>query len=85
MWSRFRGNGGFEFDLWRAAGVLRPNVDATEHKHAVLGLIFLKYIRSEHGSAHIPARSESRCRERPGAWSHAGCETRLPLRARFAG
>jgi type I restriction enzyme M protein len=34
----------FEKDLWAAADKLRGNMDASEYKHVVLGLIFLKYI-----------------------------------------
>jgi len=33
-----------EKQLWKAADKLRKNIDAAEHKHIVLGLIFLKYI-----------------------------------------
>ena len=35
---------GFEQEIWNAACVLRGNMDASEYKHVVLGLIFLKYI-----------------------------------------
>lgn len=35
---------GFEKELWDAACVLRGNMDASEYKHVILGLIFLKYI-----------------------------------------
>ncbi len=35
---------GFEQDLWKAADKLRGSMDASEYKHVVLGLIFLKYI-----------------------------------------
>lgn len=35
---------GFEKKLWDAACVLRGNLDASEYKSVVLGLIFLKYI-----------------------------------------
>ncbi|HEY3317194.1 MAG TPA: class I SAM-dependent DNA methyltransferase [Coriobacteriia bacterium] len=41
------GNGanvGFEAELWKAADALRGNMDASEYKHIVLGLLFLKYI-----------------------------------------
>ena len=37
-------NLGFETKIWEAADRLRGNVDASEYKHVVLGLIFLKYI-----------------------------------------
>ena len=42
-----KGNGanlGFEKQLWAAADKLRGHMDASEYKHVVLGLIFLKYI-----------------------------------------
>ena len=37
-------NLGFENQLWAAADKLRGHMDASEYKHVVLGLIFLKYI-----------------------------------------
>jgi type I restriction enzyme M protein len=45
--SRKNGNGanlGFEEKLWAAADKLRGHMDASEYKHVVLGLVFLKYI-----------------------------------------
>lgn len=33
---------GFEKQIWDAACVLRGNMDASEYKNVVLGLIFLK-------------------------------------------
>ena len=39
-----RANIGFEKQIWDAACVLRGNMDASEYKNVVLGLIFLKYI-----------------------------------------
>ncbi|HHT04453.1 MAG TPA: SAM-dependent DNA methyltransferase [Bacteroidales bacterium] len=35
---------GFEDKIWKAADLLRGNMDASEYKSVVLGLIFLKYI-----------------------------------------
>lgn len=35
---------GFEEQLWAAADKLRGHMDASEYKHVVLGLVFLKYI-----------------------------------------
>ena len=35
---------GFEKQIWDAACVLHGNIDASEYKSVVLGLIFLKYI-----------------------------------------
>ncbi|MFH1561784.1 MAG: class I SAM-dependent DNA methyltransferase [Patescibacteria group bacterium] len=37
-------NLGFEKKLWAVADKLRGNIDPSEYKHIVLGLIFLKYI-----------------------------------------
>ena len=37
-------NLGFENRMWAAADKLRGHMDASEYKHVVLGLIFLKYI-----------------------------------------
>ena len=37
-------NIGFEEQLWEAANRLRGSMDASEYKHVVLGLIFLKYV-----------------------------------------
>ncbi|MBS4536779.1 SAM-dependent DNA methyltransferase [Clostridium sp. D2Q-14] len=38
------GNIGFEETLWKSADKLRGSMDASEYKHVVLGLLFLKYI-----------------------------------------
>ena len=35
---------GFEETIWRAADKLRGNLDASEYKNVVLGLIFLKKV-----------------------------------------
>ncbi len=35
---------GFEKEIWDAACVLRGNMDASEYKNVILGLIFIKYI-----------------------------------------
>lgn len=35
---------GFEEKLWASADKMRNNMDASEYKHVVLGLIFLKYV-----------------------------------------
>jgi type I restriction enzyme M protein len=34
----------FEKELWKAADRLRGNIDPSEYKHVVLGLLFLKYV-----------------------------------------
>jgi type I restriction enzyme M protein len=35
---------GFEKQIWAAADKLRGSMDASEYKHVILGLIFLKYL-----------------------------------------
>ena len=37
-------NTGFEKQIWDVACVLRGNMDASEYKSVILGLIFLNYI-----------------------------------------
>ena len=34
----------YDGNLWRTADALRGSMDASEYKHVVLGLIFLKHI-----------------------------------------
>lgn len=43
---------GFEKQIWNAADVLRGSMDASEYKHVVLGLIFLKYISDRFEEKH---------------------------------
>jgi type I restriction enzyme M protein len=45
-------NLGFEQKLWQAADKLRGHMDASEYKHVVLGLIFLKYISDAFEEKH---------------------------------
>ena len=49
---------GFEQQLWKAADILRGNVDASEYKHVVLGLIFLKYISDKFEELHAVLGNE---------------------------
>ena len=35
---------GFEMELWKMADKLRGNIESSEYKHVILGLVFLKYI-----------------------------------------
>ena len=51
-------NLGFEDKLWKAADVLRSNMDAAEYKHVVLGLIFLKYISDTFEKQHARLEAE---------------------------
>lgn len=43
---------GFEKEIWKAADLLRGNMDASEYKSVVLGLIFLKYISDRFEAKH---------------------------------
>ena len=43
---------GFEEQIWSAADKLRGNIDASEYKNVVLGLIFLKYISDKFDQKH---------------------------------
>ena len=43
---------GFEKEIWRAADKMRGNIDASEYKSVVLGLIFLKYISDKFESKY---------------------------------
>lgn len=45
-------NLGFEQKLWQAADKLRGHMDASEYKHVVLGLVFLKYISDAFEEKH---------------------------------
>ncbi|MBU4226620.1 MAG: type I restriction-modification system subunit M [Chloroflexi bacterium] len=55
------GNGAtldFESQLWAAADKLRGHMDASEYKHVVLGLIFLKYISDSFEEMHAQLQNE---------------------------
>ena len=49
---------GIETQLWSAADTLRGNVDASEYKHVVLGLLFLKYISDAFEELHTKLQQE---------------------------
>ena len=60
------GNGavtGYEAELWAMADTLRGSMDASEYKHVVLGLVFLKYI----SDAFEERRAELVAEEHEGA------------------
>lgn len=42
----------FEQSLWTAADKLRKNIDASDYKHYVLGLLFLKYVSDSFEELH---------------------------------
>ena len=49
---------GFEAKPWAAADALRGSMDASEYKHVVLGLIFLKYISDAFEEQHAKLEAE---------------------------
>ena len=49
---------GFEKQIWDAACVLRGNLDASEYKQVVLGLIFLKYISDRFDARYRELKDE---------------------------
>lgn len=51
-------NIGFEDQIWTAANILRGNMDASEYKNIVLGLIFLKYISDRFESKYLELKKE---------------------------
>ena len=51
-------NIGFEKQIWDAACVLRGNIDASEYKSVVLGLIFLKYISDRFDAKYQELKEE---------------------------
>jgi type I restriction enzyme M protein len=56
-----KGNGanlGFENQLWAAADKMRGHMDASEYKHVVLGLIFLKYISDSFQAKYAALQSQ---------------------------
>jgi len=52
-------NVGFEEKLWSMADKLRANMDASEYKHVVLGLVFLKYISDSFEALHTELLAEA--------------------------
>ncbi len=50
-------NLGFEAKLWFVADELRNNMDATEYKHVVLGLLFFKYISDSFQDHHAKLKA----------------------------
>lgn len=51
-------NIGFEDQIWTAANILRGNMNASEYKNIVLGLIFLKYISDRFESKYLELKEE---------------------------
>lgn len=55
---------GFEKEIWRAADKMRGNIDASEYKSVVLGLIFLKYISDKFETKYSQLVDEARVSRR---------------------
>jgi len=51
-------NLGFEQKLWAAADKMRGHMDASEYKHVVLGLIFLKFVSDAFEERHLELLKE---------------------------
>ena len=58
MAEQISANIGFEKQIWDAACVLRGNLDASEYKQVVLGLIFLKYISDRFDARYDELKDE---------------------------
>ncbi len=81
--SAYTANGanlGFEEKLWLAADKLLGHMDASEHKHVGLGLVFLKYISDAFQERHdwrlqaaANAKSEYYVRDARAPFRSAGC------------
>jgi type I restriction enzyme M protein len=56
--ARTSANVGYEAQLWLMADALRGSMDASEYKHVVLGLIFLKYISDAFEEQHARLDAE---------------------------
>ena len=50
---------GFENKLWEAADKLRGNLESSEYKHVLLGLVFLKYISDSFEDQYEKVQKES--------------------------
>ena len=78
---------GYESEMWAMADALRGSMDASEYKHVVLGLIFLKYISDAFEERHAQLTAE----QAEGADPEDPDEYRaenvfwVPLEARWAG
>jgi len=51
---------GFENELWASANKMRGNMDASEYKHVVLPLVFLKYISDAFEDIHADLTARGR-------------------------
>ncbi|HEY8354890.1 MAG TPA: type I restriction-modification system subunit M N-terminal domain-containing protein, partial [Methylophilaceae bacterium] len=84
---------GFEAELFKAADKLRGNMEPSDYKHVVLGLIFLKYISDAFEARHQalltedPAAAEDRDEylaenvfwvPKQARWSHLQANAKKP-------
>ena len=65
-------NLGFEARMWAAADTLRGSMDASEYKHVVLGLIFLKYISDSFEELHTALKEGKGSQVGPTVRRHRG-------------
>ena len=78
------GNGiGFERELFELANNLRKNLEPSEYKHVVLGLIFLKYVSDSFDACHrVLLETPHANPENPDEYSAAGVPW-IPREARW--
>jgi len=83
-----KGNGAeleFEAHLWSAADTLRGSMDASEYKHVVLGLIFLKYISDSFEEQYAKLLAEAEADPEDRDEYAAGNVFWVPKEARWSG
>jgi type I restriction enzyme M protein len=86
-------NLGFENKLWEMADKLRGNIEHSEYKHVILGLVFLKYIsdsfdeRYNELAKNYPGMEEERVSyeaenvffvPKGARWEHIKSQAKLP-------
>jgi predicted DNA-binding transcriptional regulator AlpA len=67
---------GFEDILWKAADKLRGSMDASEYKHVLLGLLFLKYVEDAFEERRTALREELAAESITGQAAHELLESR---------
>ncbi|MEG0023728.1 MAG: type I restriction-modification system subunit M N-terminal domain-containing protein, partial [Akkermansia sp.] len=73
----------FEDEIWKAADILRGNMDASEYKQVVLGLIFLKYISDKFDEMYQQLVDEGEGFEEDRDAYTAKCVFFVPTNARW--
>ncbi|MEG0428045.1 MAG: class I SAM-dependent DNA methyltransferase [Akkermansia sp.] len=73
----------FEDEIWKAADILRGNMDASEYKQVVLGLIFLKYISDKFDERYQQLVDEGEGFEEDRDAYTAKCVFFVPTNARW--